>query len=173
MSENSRRFGAECICSCLCFWLASYFSIHYHLPYRLKLKIIWGRGNIFCSICAVPGTVWCWSMAVAWTLHRCKIRLIKAAESTEFFFFFFSSSWNKLYIECTSPRVWVLKDISLQKQESSVSARGSGSIALLFIVAISLEMGISSLTHHCVLNSTECKINIVPARKYVPRYLLV
>lgn len=55
----------------------------------------------------------------------------------------------------------VLKDISLQKQESSVSAGGSGSKALLFIVASSLEMGIYSLTNHHVLNSTACKIYLV------------
>lgn len=59
----------------------------------------------------------------------------------------------------------VLKDISLQNQESSVSAGGSGSKALLFIVASSLEMGIYSLTNHRVLNSTACNIYLVSARK--------
>lgn len=73
----------------------------------------------------------------------------------------------------THTRVWVLKDISLQKQESSVSDGGSGSTALLFTVAISLAMGISSLTRHRVLNSTAWKIHLVSARKYVPGYLLV
>ena len=99
-------------------------------------------------------------MAVACTLHRCKLRLIKAVESRKFFFFFFFLLHETNYMlggARTHTWVWVLKDISLQKQESSVSAGGSGSKALLFIV-ISLAMGISSLTHHHALNFTACKI---------------
>jgi len=90
------------------------------------------------------------------------------------FFFLFVKlivSWE-VHV-CPHARVWVLKELSLQNQESSVCAGGSGSTVLLFIVAISLEMEISSLTHHHVLNTTACKIHLISARKYVPGYLLV
>lgn len=50
----------------------------------------------------------------------------------------------------------MLKDMSLQRQESSVTAGGCGSIVLLFIVTVSLEMRTSSLTQLCaILNSIQ------------------
>lgn len=89
-------------------------DIQHHLPYRLKLQIMWGTGNIFCSIFAQYSA--CFLTAVTCTLYRCKVRLRKAAESRKLFYCAYSEGswcWNKLAE-------------SLQVQESSVSATGPG-----------------------------------------------